>query len=135
METTLLSRPSHSRSPESNSASDPQPLTILSFGRERYRLASPQFDWRQESPDTAAFCSRCGATLTFCFSALIDPLVSGLAATSIYPVAVRCDCFLTEEGGIRNSFSPSNKLARPPIAIMPEMKPDNYYLSARKVAL
>jgi hypothetical protein len=97
-------------------------LTTVTFGRDLYQFDRPEPDWYQESPETAAECSRCGATLTFCFESRLNPSVAGLAATSVTPVAARCDCFLRQET-MSSSLAYGNKLTRTPVLITPDPTP------------
>jgi hypothetical protein len=94
-------------------------LNSVTFGREAYRLASVEPSWYQESSETAAACDRCDATLTFCFANRLDPSIAGLAANSICPVAIRCDCMLAEQT-MSSSPAHSDRLTRPPVMITPE---------------
>jgi hypothetical protein len=117
MTTIISSDLSHARKLSSTSADDPQTsnLTTLTFVQNLYRLASIEPSWFQQSPDDAAECSRCGATLTFCFASRLNKSVSGLAVTSLISIAIRCARFLAEEGPPHYG-----KLVRQPVQITPE---------------
>jgi hypothetical protein len=122
MKTSISSsRLSHSDKLSSTSANDLHTLQVVTFGRNRYRLASTAPNWYQKSPDDAAECSRCGATLTFCFAARLNKAVSGLAASSVLPIGVRCDCYLARKE-IGNSMSDYTRLTRQPVPITPEIQ-------------
>jgi hypothetical protein len=69
-------------------------LQTLVFGDRLYRVDEPEPSWHQPSPNDAAECGICGGTLTFCFAGRTDESKAGIGTYYMFPVGVRCDCFL-----------------------------------------
>jgi hypothetical protein len=80
-------------------------LASVTFGQRLYRLESSERNWYEKSTENAVECAVCGASLTFCFANRLNPAIAGLAANSVVPVAVRCEC---------------DKYTRQPVRITPE---------------
>jgi hypothetical protein len=94
-------------------------LTTLSFGQRLYRLESIERNWCQKSTENAVECAVCGAILSFCFANRLNPSIAGLAATSVIPVAVRCDCGKYTRQPVRITPEPALETALAAAAIRP----------------
>jgi hypothetical protein len=97
---------------------DKLPL-LVRFHRSLYRITEPDSTWFQRSLAGPPECGRCDDTLTFCFAPRIDPdpHIADLARSYQTPVAIRCNCFLTEPA---SAVVPvyHRALARQPVAIV-----------------
>jgi hypothetical protein len=105
-----------------------KPLLIARFDRSFYQITEPDPTWFQRSFGDPPECSKCGDTLTFCFPPRIDPQIAGFAGSYQTPVAIRCNCFLTEPASAEPAsvevassvgFVCHRGLARQPVAIVP----------------
>ena len=95
---------------------------VVRFRRSFYQITEPDPAWFQGAFVDPAECSKCGDTLTFCFAPRIDPQTAGLAGSYQTPVAIRCNCFLTEPASTEPASAVvpvyERSLARQPVAIV-----------------
>jgi hypothetical protein len=90
---------------------------LLRFHRTLYRIDNPDPAWSRNSATGLPECSKCGDTLTFCFTPRLHPENYDHAEYYQTPAAVRCNCFLSEPGPYPG-MSYHRQLIRQPIAIV-----------------